>query len=128
MKTRTKTDTKKYTEKYTKKHVKEHVDRLEEAVRRAHADRPVPETGEAVVRAVMAAVRSLPGDAARPAQVMAPHERLARVFYPFAAASALAATACAVWSLSVAQGLDWLLVRTVLDDPTGLGALRLAGL
>jgi hypothetical protein len=128
MKTRTKTNTKEHTKKYTKEFTKERVDRLEDALRRAHAGRPVPETGEAVVRAVMASVRSLPGYAARPAQVMAPHERLARVFYPFAAASALAATACAVWSLSVAQGLEWLLVRTVLADPTGLGALRLAGL
>ncbi|MEF3696838.1 hypothetical protein [Desulfolutivibrio sp.] len=96
-------------------------------LRRAHADRPVPGVNERAVRAIMARIDELPAYR-RKEPFHIPWERLSRVFYPFAAASAVAAGVCAVWSLSLEQGLDWLLLRTVLADPTGLSALRLAGL
>ncbi len=111
-----------------KSHTRERIDRLEEHLRRAHAARPIPETGEDTVRSVMARVRSLSGYAPGPAPVSSPRERVARVFYPFAAASALAAAVCAFWSVSLEQGLDLLVMRVALADPTGLGVLRLAGL
>lgn len=96
-------------------------------LRRAHADRPVPGVDDRAVRAIMARIDELPAYRRKEA-IPTPWERLSRVFYPFAAASAVAAGVCAVWSLSLEQGLDWLLLRTVLADPTGLSALRLAGL
>jgi hypothetical protein len=101
-------------------------DRMEDLLRRAHAGRDVPEVGEETVRAVMARVRGLPGHGQAAIRVLA--APVSRVFFPFAAASAVAAAVVAVWSLSAEQGLEWLLLRTVLADPTGLSALRLAGL
>lgn len=101
-------------------------DRMMELLRRAHAGREIPGAGEDTVRAVMARVRVLPGHgrkAAWGADVWAD-----RVFYPFAAASALAAGVLAVWSLAAGQGLEWLVAQAALADPTLVGALRLAGL
>ncbi|MDQ7830729.1 MAG: hypothetical protein RDU30_03270 [Desulfovibrionaceae bacterium] len=103
------------------------LDRTEELLRRVHAAREVPEVDMGAVRAIMARIDELPAYRRRDS-IQASWERLSRVFYPFAAASAVAAGVCAVWSLSLEQGLDWLLLRTVLADPTGLSALRLAGL
>ncbi len=107
---------------------KERIDRLEELLRRTHAGRSAPEPDEAVVRSIMAAVRSLPAHAPGRDQAAAWRERLVRVLYPFAGATALAAAACAVWILSMDQSLDLMVMRVALADPTGLGALRLAGL
>ena len=101
-------------------------ERMEETLRRAHAGRDVPEVGEETVRAVMARIGELPAYR-RQGAMQAPWERLSRL-YPFAAASVAAAAVVAAWSLSVEQGLEWLVVRTVLADPTGMSALRLAGL
>lgn len=111
-----------------KSHTRQRIDRLEEHLRRAHAARPIPETGEDTVRSVMARVRSLPAHAPGRDQAAAWRERLVRVLYPFAGATALAAVACAVWILSMDQSLDLMVMRVALADPTGLGALRLAGL
>jgi|GEM_PF-1627241 len=102
-------------------------ERMEETLRRAHAGRDVPEVGEETVRAVMARIGELPAYR-RQRAMQAPWERLSRVLYPFAAASVAAAAVVAAWSLTVEQGLEWLVVRTVLADPTGMSALRLAGL
>jgi hypothetical protein len=101
-------------------------DRMEEFLRRAHAGRDVPAAGEDTVRAVMARVRALPG--CGPSAIRPGAPGLVRVLYPFAAASAAAAAVVAAWSLSAEQGLEWLVVRAVLADPTGMSALRLAGL